>query len=421
MFVDSTRVILRAGDGGNGIVSFRHERYISKGGPDGGDGGDGGDIIFTASNNQNTLVNFRFQKELKAENGKNGSKAKCHGRQGVDLELLIPVGTQVSIKGELIADFINDGQREVIARGGKGGFGNAHFTSSTRQAPRIAEKGEPGEYLELNLELKIIADIGLIGLPNAGKSTLLSTITSAKPKIANYPFTTLNPHLGVVKISKNRELLVADIPGLIMGASQGKGLGHEFLRHVERTGVLLHMIDVYSDDVARDYRVILTELKDYKVDLSKRPQLIALTKIDGLNAEIVKAQSELLKSVSKHKNVYEISSTSGLGLKTLLFALDKEVRQYRKKHQPIKNDIPIIRAKEDELSWQIHQSKQSIRLTGKKIERFAQRTDFNDENGIQRLRDIMQKMGIIRSFEKRKIKPSIKVYFGKNDEDYLEY
>jgi GTPase len=225
MFVDNAKVIVKAGDGGSGIVSFRHERGMAKGGPDGGDGGNGGDVVFIASNNQNTLANFRFQKELKAEDGKNGAKDLMHGRRGKKLEIAIPVGTQIRINGNLIADFTHDGQREVIARGGKGGFGNAHFTSSTRQAPKVAEKGEKGEEYEAEMELKIIADVGLVGLPNAGKSTLFSRVSSAKPKIANYPFTTLNPHLGVAKIEKGRELLIADIPGLLMEHLKEKAWG----------------------------------------------------------------------------------------------------------------------------------------------------------------------------------------------------
>ena len=310
MFVDNAAVKVVAGKGGNGIVSFRHERAISRGGPDGGDGGNGGDVVFIASNNENTLANFRYQKELKAPDGQNGNNQKKHGKSGEDLIVKVPVGTQVHIGGNLIADFTESGQEEVIATGGKGGFGNAHFTSSVRQAPRIAEKGEFGEEYETELELKIIADVGLVGLPNAGKSTLLTAVSSAKPKIANYPFTTLNPHLGVVKVDKGSELLFADIPGLIDGASDGKGLGDDFLRHVERTQVLLHMVDVYSDDIARDYKTIQNELKNYKIDLTSKPQVLAVTKIDGLDKEIAQDQIKQLKKASKVKNVHAISSLS---------------------------------------------------------------------------------------------------------------
>src|SRR3990167_7782581 len=231
MFVDKTSVTVQAGDGGNGAVSFRHEKFVDKGGPDGGDGGKGGDIIFEASRNQDTLSAFRYQRLLKAEFGQPGSKRRKHGRSAKDLLVQVPIGTSVYKDEELIADLTKDEEQVVIARGGKGGFGNAHFVSSTRQAPRVAEKGEKGEKLELTLELKMIADVGLVGLPNAGKSTLLASISHAHPAIADYPFTTLSPNLGVVDIDKKTSILIADIPGLIEGASEGKGLGDEFLRH----------------------------------------------------------------------------------------------------------------------------------------------------------------------------------------------
>lgn len=288
MFVDKVTVKVKAGDGGDGAVSFRHEKFIDKGGPDGGDGGHGGDVILEASRNQNTLAAYRFQRELKADPGKAGSKRRKHGRSGKDFTAQIPVGTTIlSNEGEVLADLTHDGQQVIVARGGKGGFGNAHFISSTRQVPRVAEKGEEGEELELTLELKMIADVGLVGLPNAGKSTFLASVSNARPEIANYPFTTLTPNLGVVDLGKEDSLLIADIPGLIEGASQGKGLGDEFLRHVERTGVLLHLIDSYNDDISKAFKTIYAELKAYKLDLTTRPQIIALTKIDGLDDEIV--------------------------------------------------------------------------------------------------------------------------------------
>jgi GTP-binding protein len=423
MFVDNSRVVIKAGNGGNGIVSFHHARGLPKGGPDGGDGGHGGDVIFVASKNQNTLASFRYQKELKAEDGKNGFSAKQHGRSGKDLEVAVPVGTQVRINGELVADLVVDNQREVIAFGGKGGFGNAHFISSIRQAPKIAEKGETGEVFDGELELKIIADIGLVGLPNAGKSTLLAKISSAKPKIANYPFTTLNPHLGVVQVDKGKEMLIADIPGLIDGASEGKGLGDEFLRHIERTHVLLHMIDGYSDDVVRDYKTIQNELKNYKIDLSKKPQVVTLTKIEGLDDEIVADQLKQLSKISKKTPITAISALSGEGLQKLLYQLHSLVEVERSK-QAVENAesaIPIIRAVEDVDQWKIIVEDFGVVVRGKKIERFANRTYFDNEDAVRRLRDIMRKMGIIRSFEKQKIETDTKVYFGDNREDYLEY
>jgi GTP-binding protein len=423
MFVDNSRVVIKAGNGGNGIVSFHHARGLPKGGPDGGDGGHGGDVIFVASKNQNTLASFRYQKELKAEDGKNGFSAKQHGRSGKDLEVAVPVGTQVRINGELVADLVVDNQREVVAFGGKGGFGNAHFISSIRQAPKIAEKGETGEVFDAELELKIIADIGLVGLPNAGKSTLLAKVSSAKPKIANYPFTTLNPHLGVVQVDKSKEMLIADIPGLIDGASEGKGLGDEFLRHIERTHVLLHMIDGYSDDVVRDFKTIQNELKNYKIDLSKKPQVVTLTKIEGLDDEIVADQLKQLSKVSKKTAITAISALSGEGLQKLLYQLHELVETERSKvaFKNAESAIPIIRAIEDVDQWKIIVEDFGVVVRGKKIERFANRTYFDSEDAVRRLRDIMRKMGIIRSFEKQKIETDTKVYFGDNREDYLEY
>ncbi|MBR2709945.1 GTPase ObgE, partial [Candidatus Saccharibacteria bacterium] len=268
MFVDKAKVSLKAGDGGNGAVSFRHEIYIPKGGPDGGDGGKGGDIIFKADKDTDTLVDFRFTPILTAENGKNGSGQRSAGRSGRDLIVEVPIGTAVYKNGSLLADLVQDGQTAVIARGGDGGFGNAHFKSSTRQAPIIAEVGEPGEEFEAELELKSLADVGLVGLPNAGKSTFLSVVSNARPEIADYPFTTITPQLGVAIID-GHDILIADIPGLIEGAAEGKGLGHDFLKHVERTAVLLHLVDVYNDDAGTAYETIRNELKKYE-DLATR-------------------------------------------------------------------------------------------------------------------------------------------------------
>ncbi|HSH31590.1 MAG TPA: GTPase ObgE, partial [Candidatus Saccharimonadales bacterium] len=326
MFVDKVKVLVKAGDGGDGAVSFRHEKFIDRGGPDGGDGGDGGDVVLIASRNQNTLATFRYQQELKAEAGKPGFKRRKHVKSGQDLEVAVPLGTQViDGEGNLLADLADDGQRAVIASGGKGGFGNAHFVSSTRQAPRVAEKGEKGQELEVTLELKTIADVGLVGLPNAGKSTLLARLSNAHPEIADYPFTTIRPNLGVVEIDKETSLLFADIPGLIEGAAEGKGLGDDFLRHVERTAVLVHLIDVYQDDIAAAYQTIQNELQAYSVDLTARPQIVALNKVDGLDEEIVADRlAELRKVLPDSTPLYAISAQSNLGVQPLLYSI-KEV------------------------------------------------------------------------------------------------
>ncbi len=427
MFVDSAIVKVRAGKGGSGIISFRHERYVSLGGPDGGDGGNGGNVVFIASNNQNTLSKFRIKKELAAENGKNGANAKRHGRKGKDLEVLVPVGTQVRTGDSVVVDFTQDGQSEIIAHGGKGGFGNAHFTTSVRQAPRIAEKGDDGEEFEFDLELKIIADVGLIGLPNAGKSTLLASSSAAKPKVANYPFTTLNPHLGVVKVSEGQELLIADIPGLIDGASDGRGLGVEFLRHVERTKVLLHMIDAYSDDIVRDYTVIQTELKNYKVDLTSRPQLVAITKIDGLDQDIVDDQIATLRAAIGPVEVFPISSLSKQGMQTLMYALaqlvEQKAREDAAREDEDKETLPVIGVRDNPEAWHVEVVSDAIVVRGQKIERFAKRTDFESEEAVMRLRDIMHKMGIVNDIEKRlpEAELGMRIYFGDNRSDYMEY
>lgn len=413
MFVDTAVVKVSAGNGGDGSVSFRHEKFVDKGGPDGGDGGKGGDVIFMASYSQNTLANFRFQRLLTAEPGTAGSKRKRHGKNGHNLTVLVPVGTVIANEdGEVIADLRQDGHGILIARGGLGGFGNAHFVSSTRQTPRLAEKGEPGESFTATLELKMIADVGLIGLPNAGKSTLLSVISNAHPEIANYPFTTLTPNLGMATIDKKTSLLFADIPGLIEGASEGKGLGDDFLRHVERTLVLAHLIDCYEEDVAAAYKTIQAELKAYKIDLSKKPQVLVLTKIDGLDDEIVSAQKKaLLKATPKNTKVLAISAQSKLGLKEFLRAVNAVVERERALQQKEVEDapaLPVITIP-DEQAWQVKKVDKTYVVTGRKIERFATRTDFSSYHGTQRLRDIMKKMGILHELVRQGIEAGDKI------------
>lgn len=406
MFIDKVKVSIAAGTGGNGIVSFRHEIYVDRGGPDGGDGGDGGDVVLVASRNQNTLANFRFQKLVKAEDGKNGGNQRKHGKSGKDLEVAVPVGTVVIDEhGGELADLKHDGQKTVIAYGGKGGFGNAHFVSSVRQAPKVAERGEPGETFAVTFELRMIADVGLVGLPNAGKSTLISIISNARPEIADYPFTTLVPNLGVVDVDDNTTYLFADIPGLIEGASEGKGLGDDFLRHVERTKVLIHLIDGYQDDVAETYQTIQTELRNYRVDLTDRPQVVVLTKIEGLDADIVKSQLAALKKVVlKGTPLMAISAQSRQGVKELLYAVKKVVSAVEQKIEeltPEVDETPVYRIRPEQNPWQLIKRDNGYLVRGKKIERFAVRTDFDSEEGVRRLRDIMKKMGIMREIEKQ--------------------
>lgn len=425
MFVDRVQVKLQAGKGGDGAMSFRHEKTKPRGGPDGGDGGHGGSIVLKASRNQNTLAAFRYQKLLKAVDGEPGGKNKRHGKSGQNLELAVPVGTMVNdAGGQALVDLISDGQEVIIARGGRGGFGNAHFISSTRQAPRISEKGENGDQLDTIFELKMIADVGIVGLPNAGKSTLLSVISNAKPEIANYPFTTLTPNLGVVDIDKTHSLLFADIPGLIEGASQGKGLGDEFLRHVERTSVLVHLVDAYGEDILADYKTIMAELAAYQIDLSKKPQIVALTKIEGLDKKQLEQKLKALKKlVPRGTAVTAISSTSREGVNELLRAVQKIVglQQEKTKQTPEKSELPVIGLKENENDWRIAQKNSTFIVTGKKIESFAARTKFGDYHGEQRLRDIMNKMGIMRELERQGIKPGQTIQIGNPAIGKLEY
>lgn len=408
MFIDTAKVFIQAGRGGNGAVSFRRELYIEKGGPDGGDGGRGGDVVFRATKDLNTLLNFRYKPELKAKNGESGSKRNKTGKSGEDLIVKVPVGTLVKKDGEILADLKRDGEEVVVAKGGDGGFGNAHFKSSVRQTPRVAELGELGETFEAELELKLLADVGLVGFPNAGKSTFLSVVSNARPEIANYAFTTLTPNLGVAEID-GYNLLIADIPGLIEGASEGKGLGDAFLRHVERTAVLLHLIDIYEENPAEQYRIIREELEKYQPELLDRPEIIALTKSEGMDAELIDFQIDNLRKVAGDAEIFAISSAAHRGLKDVLRALRKKVEEKRATEEvAVESDddfegeeLAVISLSEEEISksWWVEKTADDAGETyfivrGDKIEKFARRTNFANIHGVNRLRDILRKMGI---------------------------
>ncbi len=320
MLTDEAKIKVKAGDGGNGVISFRHEKYAPKGGPDGGDGGDGGDVIISCDANAHTLSDFARKKIFEAERGKDGFKKKQTGAAGVDLVLKVPPGTIVKDENGILHDFTKSEEKILVARGGRGGWGNVHFATAVHQSPFIAKKGTLGEEKILTLELKLLADVGLIGLPNSGKSTLLSRISNARPKIASYPFTTLEPNLGVVKIH-DKELIFADIPGLIEGASKGKGLGDKFLRHIERTTVLVHLIDINSNNLVKDYRDIRNELKEWNPDLLKKKEIIALNKADTIQEiDAKKIMKKFSKDISAQgrKEVFIISAVSGSGIKELL-------------------------------------------------------------------------------------------------------
>lgn len=406
MFADTAEVMIVAGKGGRGAVSFRHEKYVDKGGPDGGDGGKGGDVIFVADNNVNTLASFRFKPELRAGDGEAGGKRRKHGADGVDKLVKVPVGTAVYRDGHLVAELTTGGQRRVVAFGGAGGFGNAHFKSSTRQTPRVAEVGEKGDSFPAKLELKLVADVGLVGFPNAGKSTFLSVVSNARPEIANYAFTTLTPNLGVADID-GRSLLIADIPGIIEGASRGKGLGLEFLRHIERTSVILHMIDVATEGVAESYQVIRRELVQHSAALVTKPEVIALTKIDTVPESTVKQQLEHLRRVTESP-IYPISAPAHLGILELLRRLAEMVEQQKAKQAPIdKADVSSrveikLDSRQLATSWWVSRKDDgSYLVTGEKIERFAERTDFASEFSVNRLRDILAKLNIVAELVKQ--------------------
>ncbi len=430
MFVDTAKVTVVAGRGGDGAVSFRHEIYVDKGGPDGGDGGRGGDVVFVATEQLNTLLKFRYKPELKAEPGVAGGKKKMAGRSGKPLIVKVPVGTLVKRDGVVIADLAEAGQEAVIAKGGDGGFGNAHFKSSVRQTPRMAELGEAGESFEAELELKLLADVGLVGFPNAGKSTFLSVVSNARPEIANYEFTTLTPNLGVADIDDG-SVLIADIPGLIEGASEGKGLGDAFLRHVERTAVLLHLVDVYSNDVAERYQAIRHELQQYSTELAQRPEVVVLTKCDGLDDDIIQMQIDSLRQVVDEATpIFAISSIAHQGVVDVLRALRQIVIAARAAEAAAEDDDDFAdseelatitlssQAKAD--AWAVQQLQgyaaqqcaeaaiesgltnpredgempQVFAVSGQKLEKFARRTNFAQFEAVNRLRDIMKRLGV---------------------------
>lgn len=352
-FIDESKIEVIAGNGGNGAASFRREKYIAKGGPDGGDGGWGGSVYALADRNINTLVDYRFARHHRARNGESGRGADCYGKGADDVVLRMPVGTVITDinTGELIADLIHDGQKALLARGGKGGLGNLHFKSSTNRAPRQCTPGEEGEHRELQLELKILADVGLLGMPNAGKSTFIRAVSAARPKVADYPFTTLHPNLGVVRVSNEKSFVIADIPGLIEGAAEGAGLGHQFLRHLARTRLLLHLVDIaplYEGvDPVREAHAILNELKKYDEDLYNKPRWLVLNKLDLLQDKDEKIAA-FLREFGGHTRHFAISAINGEGCKELTCAIMEYLEQVAKQEDQAaaesaqETDIPVL-------------------------------------------------------------------------------
>ena len=357
-FVDEATIRVEAGDGGNGCVSFRREKYIPRGGPDGGDGGDGGHVYFKADNNLNTLVDYKFTKFYKAGRGENGSSADCTGARGEDIILKVPVGTRVSDvqTGEVLGDLRVEGEMLCVARGGRHGYGNTHFKSSTNRAPRQKTNGTPGEKRVLELELLLVADVGLLGMPNAGKSTFIRSVSAARPKVADYPFTTLIPNLGVVKSTDGKSFVIADVPGLIEGASDGAGLGHRFLRHLERCRVLLHLVDILPVDgssPARNAQIIESELKEYTHDLYEKPRWLVLNKIDLVNEEEAKSvEQEVIDALEvKPERVFRISALNKSNINELIFAVQDLVDEIKQRELDALNTKADVARESEEFVW----------------------------------------------------------------------
>ena len=372
MLVDYTKIYVKSGDGGNGAITFRREKYVAAGGPDGGDGGKGGDVYFIVDPDSNTLINFRYNKKFKAKNGENGSGSNCYGKKGEDLYIKVPLGTVVKDKetGKIIADLSKEGQKELVLPGGRGGKGNSHFATATRQAPHFAQGGEKGIEKELILELKMLADVGLIGFPNVGKSTILSMVTEAKPKIADYHFTTLEPNLGVAKTEYGDSFVIADIPGIIEGASQGVGLGLQFLRHIERTRLLLHVIDVSGTEgrnPVEDFKTINNELKKYSEKLATRKQIIVANKADVMQDEML--YEDLEKMAQKlNLKIYKVSAATGQGLKELFRDVAEELKNLPREDIVEQEEKIVYTLKEERKGFEINKEKGEYYVTGPDID-----------------------------------------------------
>ena len=427
MFYDHTKIYVKAGDGGNGSSHFRREKFVPRGGPDGGDGGRGGSVYLEATDNLNTLIDYRYRHHFKAEAGGAGMRQKMHGAKGEDVVLRVPRGTIVrdAETNELIADLVEDGQRVMVARGGRGGLGNTHFATATHQAPREAQKGEPGEERWITLELRLIADVGLVGYPNAGKSTLLSVVTAAQPKIADYPFTTLTPNLGVVVVGQpgsrdGIDFVLADIPGLIEGAAQGVGLGHEFLRHIDRTRLLIHMLDGASleRDPWQDFQNINQELREYDERLAGRPQIVVLNKMDLPEAQerwpALKAKAE-----AAGYPVFAISAAAHQGTDELMQYAARRLQEIRQEEaertsSEINTDLagPVLRPMPDD-AFTVTKEKGVYIVRGKRVERLLSMTDLENEESMDRLQVTLAKMGVTQALEDAGVKVGDIVRFGK--------
>ena len=406
MFADRAKIIIKSGKGGDGHVSFRREKYVPNGGPDGGDGGKGGDVIFLVDKGINTLTDYRHRRKFAAEPGQEGGKKNCHGKNGEDLILKVPEGTLIkdAASGKVIADMSGDNTRQVILRGGKGGQGNQHYATSTMQAPKYAQPGQDAIEIEVQLELKVIADVGLVGFPNVGKSTLLSRVTNAQPKIANYHFTTLQPNLGVVDMDEGFGFVIADIPGLIEGASEGIGLGHEFLRHIERTKVMIHMVDAAGTegrDPVADRKAINKELEAYNPQLLKKPQVIAANKIDAIAGDENEVISALRAEFEPQGiKVFPISAVSGKGLKELLYEVKNLLANCPKEVTVYEPEIdPALSFFKDEPYAVEVAADGAYEISGPKIEKMLGYTNMDSEKGFAFFQRFLREQGIIKELE----------------------
>ena len=406
MFTDSAKVFIKSGDGGNGHVSFRREIYVPNGGPDGGDGGKGGDIIFEVDDGLNTLVDFRHVRKYVAQPGEEGGKRRCHGANGKDLVIKVPQGTVVKDMetGKVITDMSGDNRREVILKGGKGGLGNMNFATATMQAPKYAQPGQAGAELWVQLELKVLADVGLVGFPNVGKSTLLSRVSNARPKVANYHFTTLNPHLGVVNLGDGNSFVMADIPGLIEGASEGAGLGHEFLRHIERTKVLLHVVDgasVEGRDPVEDVHMIMEELKAYNPKLLELPQAIAANKLDALYDEEMNPLQALKDEFeSQGIPVFGISAVSGEGVNELLYYLFKVLSTVDRTPKIFEKEFEVEYMTDRNLPYTVEKNEDGEYVVeGPRIEKMLGYTNLESEKGFNFFQKFLKENGILEALE----------------------
>ena len=404
MFADSAKIFIKSGKGGDGHVSFRRELFVAAGGPDGGDGGKGGDIIFEVDEGLNTLTDFRMKRKYVAGDGEPGGKRKCHGADAKSLTLKVPEGTVIKDfeTGKVIADMSGENKREVILRGGKGGFGNMNFATATMQVPKFAKPGQPGKEMFVLLELKVIADVGLVGFPNVGKSTLLSRVSNAKPKIANYHFTTLDPHLGVVDVKGAGGFVMADIPGLIEGASEGVGLGHEFLRHIERTKVLVHVVDAASTegrDPVEDIKTIMNELKSYDESLLERPQLIAANKIDAIYDE-ENSQIERIKEAFPDIKVFPISGVSGKGIQELLYELVNVLSTIDRTVKVFEKEFEVDYSSDKNLPFTVEIDEDGVFVVeGPRIEKMLGYTNLDSEKGFDFFQKFLKTSGVLEKLE----------------------